>query len=369
MKRDVQAATLFASMATDAARADAGLHTERQERTDSAESTDRTLELHKARGNASAAETTALYARVIKRLGRNARAGEHGPLDGADATALWHGLLAQRFTPAQEAALLMGLRVHGEGPAILAAFARATVEHDAAAGVSDAWPRNVVVLHCLGSARREPVLAPLLAHRLAARGVATLVVTHDAQRGANAAQVMARLTHRAAVTRAQVRQQLVSGQLAWWPIEQAAPALARLLALRAELGFRNSAHAAIKLWSPLPAPVRSIIVANYTHAPYRESFAAAVEHARGSALLIRGTEGDPVAWTTDAHPPLAWIDGVEQPLAAAQSLAHGDAPLPAAHDLDATVNFTCRALRGHLPVPAAIETQAELLAALIGSRR
>ena len=55
----------------------------------------------------AASHTTELYSRVIKRLGRNAREGVHGVLEADDAAFLWRELLAQHFTPAQEAALLM----------------------------------------------------------------------------------------------------------------------------------------------------------------------------------------------------------------------------------------------------------------------
>src|SRR5215470_6885503 len=88
------------------------------------------------------------YAYVVKRLGRNAREGEHGVLDPDEATRLWTDLLAQRFTPAQEAALLMGLRVHGESAAMLSAFARVT--RAACACVGAPAGRAVLVLHCLG---------------------------------------------------------------------------------------------------------------------------------------------------------------------------------------------------------------------------
>jgi anthranilate phosphoribosyltransferase len=311
-----------------------------------------------------ATDVAALYARAIKRLGRNARDGAHGPLDEDDACALWQALLAGRFSAAQEAALLMGLRVHGEGPAVLAAFARAMRDTQGAADFAPG-DRTPVVLHCLGSARRMPVLAPLLAGVLAARGVPVLLVTHDAQRGVNAAQVLRRLGGSPIGSAAEVSMQFAARQMAWWPIEAAAPALARLLALRAVLGFRNSAHSAIKLWSPLAG--RSLVVANYTHAPYRATFADAVTRLGASALLVRGTEGDPVAWQSAAHPAQAWCDGAALDLAdiaaaSADPTRDGDeAELPAADDLSATVAFTQSALRGECRMPAAIAAQAALL--------
>src|SRR5262249_37661445 len=128
------------------------------------------------------------YTRVIKRLGRNAREGAQGGLERGDATELWRALLANRFTQAQEAALLMGSRVPGASAAMLAAFARVTLAATACVRAPDA--SAVVVLHCLGTARRQPILAPLLALALARARVPVLVVTHDAQRGANTTAVL-----------------------------------------------------------------------------------------------------------------------------------------------------------------------------------
>jgi anthranilate phosphoribosyltransferase len=305
----------------------------------------------------TADDSAVLYARIIKRLGRNARERAEAPIDAAESRALWHALLARRYSPAQEAALLMGLRVHGEGPAVLAAFASASREAIPSAPVAPSGT-TPVVLHCTGSARREPVLAPLLALQLAGRGVPVLLLTHDAQRGVNAAQLLRRLGLAPAATAAAVATKLERQKLAWWPIEAAAPPLARLLARRAELGFRNSAHSVIKLWSPLAG--RSLVVANYTHTPYRDAFAGAVELLRATALLVRGTEGDPVAWQSAAHPPLAWCDGTRLDIGEPAS-ARDDEPLPAADDLDATVELTRSVLRRERAAPSAVSAQVELL--------
>jgi len=301
------------------------------------------------------------YARVIKRLGRNAREGEHGALDTGDATRLWRELLAERFTPSQEAALLMGLRVHGESAAMLAAFARVTLA--ASARVDAPAGKAVVVLHCLGTARRQPILAPLLALALARVAVPALMVTHDARRGANAATVLGTLGERPAASAHEAAFQLSRRGFAWLPVEQIGRSLARVLARRTELGFRNSAHSLIKLLVPVEA--HGVVVANYTHAPYRESFARAAQLLRLSALLVRGTEGDPIAWEADAHPSLAWLRGEPIDLPAKSGATAGaPVPLPAISDPDATARFTERVLRDELPLPAAIRRQCENLSHL-----
>ena len=304
------------------------------------------------------ADTAEFYARVIRRLGRNAHEGEQGPLDTDDAARLWSGVLAGQFTPSQEAALLMGLRVHGESAAMLGAFARITLEASARVVAPDG--SAVVVLHCLGTARKQPILAPLLALTLARAGVPALTVTQDAGRGPNTTAVLEALGEHAATSVDDATDALARRHFAWMPVERIAPTLARVLARRAELGFRSSAHSLIKLLVPVEG--RALVVANYTHAPYRQSFAQAAQLLGLSALLVRGTEGDPVAWEADAHPSLAWLGGEATPLPATIRSDAGDhAPLPPATDVEATARFCERVLTGTLPFPHAIQRQCECL--------
>jgi anthranilate phosphoribosyltransferase len=301
------------------------------------------------------------YAYVIKRLGRNAREGMHGVLDADEATRLWRDLLAGHFTPAQEAALLMGLRVHGESAAMLAAFVRVT--RAACAKVRAPVGHVVVVLHCLGTARKQPILAPLLALSLARAGVATLMVTHDAQRGANTTAVLDALGEQPAADAAVASTVLAERGFAWITVDRIAPPLARLLDRRAELGFRNTAHSLIKLLVPVQG--RAIVVANYTHAAYRHSFAQAAEQLQLSALLVRGTEGDPVAWETEAHPLLAWRDGVAVVLPAVMTDTTPEhLALPAAADIEATAGYCRSVLDRAQPMPAAIAREIACLAHL-----
>jgi len=308
-----------------------------------------------------AADIGEFYARVIKRLGRNARAGEHGVLDSDDATRLWRALLANQLSPAQEAAVLMGLRVHGESAAMLAAFARVTL--DASACVVAPAGRAVIVLHCLGTARRQPILAPLLALALARSQVPVLLVTHDAGRGANTAAVLEALGETPAPTADAASAALERRDFAWWPVAALSAPLARLLARRAELGFRNSAHSLTKLLVPVKG--RALVVANYTHVPYRVSFAEAAQLMGLSALLVRGTEGDPIAWEADAHPLLAWLAGKPVDLAHESAAAAPDrVDFPPAGDVAATARFCQRVLAGERRMPGAVERQRACLAAL-----
>jgi anthranilate phosphoribosyltransferase/SAM-dependent methyltransferase len=308
--------------------------------------------------------TAELYARVIKRLGRNARADGEGVLDAADAGATWSALLEQRFSRPQEAALLMGLRIHGESPAMLAAFIEVT--RSCCATIAAPARAAAIVMYGTGTARREPPLAPLLALRLAQRGAPVLLVTHDAGRGANATAVLEAMGEKPCLDPSQATAQLAQTRFAWLPLEVLAPKVARILARRSELGFRNSAHTLLKLLLPIDG--HAVIVANYTHPRYRDALAASIESLGLSALLVRGTEGDPVAWETNGHPLRAWLRGEpfaphELGLVGAETGATPAAPipLPAAADTNAAARFCRGVLDGSVEMPPAIERQARVL--------
>lgn len=308
--------------------------------------------------SASVETTSEFYARVIKRLGRNAHEGVHGLLENDDSVRLWQGMLEGEFTVSQEAALLMGLRVHGESAAMLAAFARVTLA--GTAPVAAPAGKAVVVLHCLGTARKQPILAPVLALALARADVPVLMVTFDAGRGVNTTAVLEAIGERMAETAQQAAALLSARRFAWLSVERLAPSLARVLTRRAELGFRNTAHSLIKLLVPVEG--RALVVANYTHAPYRQSFAQAAQLMRLSALLVRGTEGDPIAWEAEAHPSLAWIGGevAELPLAPAQGV-RAQFDFPPASDVAATARYCARVLSGEIALPTAIERECASL--------
>jgi len=309
-----------------------------------------------------------LYARVVKRLGRNARPDGPGVLDPDDAAQAWTALLEQRFSRPQEAALLMGLRIHGESPPMLAAFVGATRPH--CATIRGPAEAATVVLYATGTARREPPLAPLLAKWLARRGTPVLLVTHDAGQGANAGAVLQAMGEAPCLDAEGAARRLAdeTGRLAWMPIEAVMPKVARLLARRAELGFRNSAHSLVKLLVPIDG--RAVIVANYTHEPYRVALGAAAELLGLSMCLVRGTEGDPVAWESERHAPRAWLRG--EPFSvhelelvgaanAGRPAAAAGTGLPRPDDVAETANFCRAVLGGATDVPGAIERQARLL--------
>jgi anthranilate phosphoribosyltransferase len=303
---------------------------------------------------------SAPYAEAIRRLGRNARPDGAGVLDDDLAGRVWTALLDERFSPAQEAALLMGLRVHGESAAMLAAFARATQPRlPALAGAP------TIVLHCAGQARRQASLAPLLALALAESGTRVLLSTPAATGCGNTAGVLRALGLHPSRNADEVATQLAAQRLAWWPLAAWAPPLARLAGLRASLGFRNTAHSLVKLLSPL---AQGIVAMNYTHVAYRASLAEAAAQLGLSAWLARGTEGDPVLWDSEAHAPLALLRGAPLPLPGQPPAERETTGLIAGDDAN-TARYTRAVLAGRAPRPAALAHQVSQLRALAQAAR
>ena len=173
---------------------------------------------------------------------------------------------------------------------------------------------------------------------------------------------------------------IVPGSVAFAPTALLQPGLARLLEVRRVLGVRNSAHSLVKLMNPL-APVggRAIIVGSYTHPEYAQSMAATFALIQGDAMLLRGTEGEPVADARRMPQMDGYIDGQHVRLqdaqtgilpAGASAAANASAPveptpppeaLPVGANAEQTATLIRAMLDGALPVPTSISTQVERL--------
>ena len=139
------------------------------------------------------------------------------------------------------------------------------------------------------------------------------------------------------------------------------PGLERLLDVRRTLGLRNSAHSLVKLMDPL-APVAgdSLIVGSYTHPEYAESMAATIALTGSDALLLRGTEGEPVADPRRTPQMDGFLSGRAMRLQEAQGGPLTALPtLPPTTDAASTAAYTRAVLSGDLPVPEPIARQVE----------
>ena len=279
--------------------------------------------------------------------------------DGARALSRQHAadlmgqVLDGSVSDLEVGAFCVAMRIKAETPEEMAGFLDAVHER---LEMLPASSRPLIVLPSYNGARKLPLLTPLLALLLAREGLPVLVhgmVTE--KRSASSQDVLAAL----GVPALQVLDEIEPGQVAFAPTALLLPGLARLLDVRRTLGLRNSAHSMVKLMDPL-APVAgdSLIVGSYTHREYAQSMAATIALTGSDAMLLRGTEGEPVADPRRTPQMDGFLAGHPRRLQDAQ-----DGPLTTLPELPTTIDATSTAgyiravMAGTTPVPAPIALQ------------
>jgi len=298
-------------------------------------------------------------ARFIKEIGR----GKDGArsLSRDDARLLYSAMLDGRVSDLELGAILLAMRVKGESVEEIGGFLEAA-EASFVPLQAPAGQFAPVVLPSYNGSRHMANLTPLLALLLARQGVPVLMhgVTQDPQR-VTSAEIFLALGMPHAVDIAQAEAVLHSGQPAFIPIQNLAPKMARLLAMRRVLGVRNSTHTLVKIMQPFAGP--ALRLSSYTHPEYLEMlgqyFTTAAPAVRGDAFLMRGTEGETVANARRAQ-QIDWFHGGQRTLLVEkQSVAEELADLPEGRDAAATARWIEAVLAGQRQAPAAIMEQIE----------
>ena len=289
----------------------------------------------------------------LKIIARGAQGARHLPRE--HACDLFGQVLDGSISDLEVGAFCIAMRVKGETPEEMAGFLDAVHARLARLPAST---RTLVVLPSYNGARKLPVLTPLLALLLAREGLPVLVhgaATEDSR--ISSQNVLAALD----VPVLQAIQTIAPGSVAFVPTALLLPGLARLLAVRRTLGLRNSAHSLVKLMNPLaPVGARALVVGSYTHPEYAESMAATFALTGADALLLRGTEGEPVADARRVPQMDGFVAGAVTRLEEAQGGPLTTLPeLPTGADAEGTAALIRAMLDGHLPVPAPIARQVE----------
>ena len=291
----------------------------------------------------------AAYIREIGRGRDGARA-----LSREQASDLLGQVLDGRVSDLEIGAFCIAMRVKGETPDEMAGFLDAT--HARLSRVPASGP--VVVLPSYNGARRLPVLTPLLAFLLARGGAAVLVhgtATEDGRVPSHAVfNALGLATGVSGSPPGPVR----PGEVRFVPTEGLHAGLHRLLGVRRVIGLRNPGHSLVKLMNPVAGP--ALVVGSYTHPEYAESMAATFRLTGGHAMLLRGTEGEPVADARRTPRMDLFRDGSVRCVQAAQ-----EGPLTALHEGPAsagpvdTARWIGRVLDAQVPVPTPIALQVE----------
>ncbi len=256
---------------------------------------------------------------LIKEIGRGAKGARDLSTD--DAQSLFMAMLSGEVPDLELGAILLSLRVKGESDDELVGFCRAM--QTTTLTITTNAP--VIVLPSYNGVRRQPNLLPLLALMLRDAGFRVLIHgRHDFDNRKNPFPLFHACGIPSARSLTDVNQQLADHRIALADIELLNPALNRLLSLRARLGVRNSAHTLCKLLDPCPG--QSIRVVNVTHPEYLIRMTTLLQAQQATALLMRGTEGEPFANPKRRPELLGFLNGDSMQLFPAED--GGTPPIP-----------------------------------------
>lgn len=299
------------------------------------------------------------YLRVIGRGKDGARS-----LNRLQAQDLMARLLGGQLSDLEKGGFALAMRIKGESAEELAGFMHAVQSSFPAvvAGIACLGAGPAVVLPSYNGARKLPTLTPLLALLLAQESAPVLVhgIAEDAHR-TTSGQIFAALGMPAVHTAAEVADRWVQRLPAFMPLRTLHPALADQLALRSALAVRNSGRTLAKLLQPVSGALR---VVNHTHPEYAPSLGAFLAQTGSTALLLRGTEGEPVADARRLPALRCYVNGALRPELSTevQPGALARLPdLPTAIEASATACAIQAMLSGALPVPEPISRQVQCL--------
>jgi anthranilate phosphoribosyltransferase len=297
-------------------------------------------------------------ASYIKEIGR----GKEGArsLSEAQAHDLMSEVLDGRVTDLEIGAFALAMRIKGESIQELAGFLAAT--HERCIAIKPTRP--TIVLPSYNGARKLPNLTPLLALLLAQEGVQVLV--HGPMLDAGRVST-AEIFHDLGLPFARDADGIEDAWARREPVFIATadlcPPLARLLDVRRVVGLRNSGHTIAKVLAPC-ATSASLRVVNYTHPEYATMLAEFLAHIGGNAMLLRGTEGEPVADPRRAPRLDVFIHGqarTDLSRAAHEGVLTELPLLPRGFDAATTAVYIQSVVSGEKPAPAPLSSQVDCL--------
>ena len=294
----------------------------------------------------------------IKEIGR----GKEGARSLSEAQA--HDLMSQvldgRVTDLEIGAFALAMRIKGESVQELAGFLSATHERCIPIRTS----RPTVVLPSYNGARKLPNLTPLLALLLAQEGVQVLVhgPMLDAGR-VSTAEIFRDLGLPFAGNADEVDNAWARREPVFIATADLCPPLARLLEVRRVVGLRNSGHTIAKLLQPCTGGP-ALRVVNHTHPEYAAMLTQFLAHTHADAILMRGTEGEPVADPRRAPRLDVFTGGRPRPdlsRAAHEGVLTELPVLPRSNDAATTAVYIQSVVSGEKPAPAPLSSQVECL--------
>ncbi|TMH13535.1 MAG: DNA-binding protein YbiB [Betaproteobacteria bacterium] len=294
----------------------------------------------------------------IKEIGR----GKEGArsLNQMQAYDLMSQVLDGRVTDLEIGAFAMAMRIKGESTEELAGFLDAVQER--CIPLRPTTP--MVVLPSYNGARKLPNLTALLALLLAQDGVPVLVHGPSRDPGrVTTAEIFHDLGLPVAHDGSDIPHAWARREPVFIATEALCPPLARLLDARWVIGLRNPGHTVAKLIDPTRGGA-ALRVVNHTHPEYGKALAAFLQHTAANAMLMRGTEGEPVADPRRLPKLEVFMHGVPRPdlsLSAKEGVLTELPVLPRTIDAATTAVYIQSVVSGEKPAPTPLVQQSECI--------
>ncbi|WP_343464610.1 DNA-binding protein YbiB [Pantoea sp.] len=292
--------------------------------------------------------------KIIKEIGRGKNHARD--IDFDTAVALYNAMLAGEVPELELGAILIALRIKGEGEEEMRGFYHAMQQHmmRLEAPTGRAMP---IVIPSYNGARRQGNLTPLLALLLVKLGFPVLLhgVSDDPTRVTSEA-VLAALGVTPVTTAAQAQAKLNGGELAFITIDHLCAPMARQLALRWRMGVRNSAHTLAKLATPF-AERAALRLASVSHPEYVPRVGTFFQTIDAPAILLNGTEGEVYANPLRC-PAINYIGGAAtEAVAWVERQPEVSVALPESKSASHTAEWIQQVLNGERAVPQSLRLQ------------
>ena len=298
---------------------------------------------------------------IIKEIGRGKLHARHLDLD--TATTLYRAILADEVDPLSLGAILIALRIKGEGEEELLGFYRATEQF------LPQWPQlpHTIIIPSYNGARRQANSTPLLALLLKKCGVNVFLhgVHHDPTR-ITTCDILTAMNILPATDLEQSHQQLREEGFSFITIDRLCPPLAKQLDLRWHLGLRNSAHTLAKLISPFVSHA-GVRITSVSHPEYLPKVLQFFADINAKALVSKGCEGE--VYLNPQRPSA--IHYVNNDGSEAVEIAPRGVPaqtlLAANKEIETTIAWTQDVLEKRCPVPQPLRVQ--IISSLVACER
>jgi len=292
-------------------------------------------------------------AHYIREIGRGKQGAKH--LTREQACDLMLQVLKTSVEPVALGAFCVAMRIKGETADEMLGFLDAI--HTQLTFFKNTHAKPVVVLPSYNGSRRLPLLTPLLAKLLAQQGHGVLI--HGCQ-SEDARVTSEDLLPALGIQPASQTSAIEPGEVVFVPTALLSQGLWSLLQVRRQTGLRNSGHSLVKLLNPVAGP--SLQVASYTHPEYAISMQETLQRMHAHAMLLRGTEGEPVADPRKTPSMRCLVSGEMSPEFHIEAdVQHQTVDLPTGMDTRQSMQFMNDLLSGKLAIPPSLLVQIDVI--------